>query len=125
MRMLRRLVEGRRDLVQDRVRLTNRITHLLKEYFPQVLQWFRDKETAVFADFVERWPALVAAQRARRDTLVAFFHSHNVRKQPVIDRRIEAIRSRALSDLRRSRHRAFAIDGSRPRCLSFAFCAQP
>ena len=55
---------------------------LLKAYFPQVLQWFRDKETAVFADFVERWPTLAAAQRARRETLVAFFHAHNVRKQP-------------------------------------------
>jgi transposase len=93
MRMLRRLVEGRCDLVQDRVRLTNRITHLLKEYFPQVLQWFRDKETSVFADFVERWPTLPAAQRARRETLVAFFHAHNVRKQPIIEKRIEAIRT--------------------------------
>jgi transposase len=93
MRMLRRLVEGRRDLVQDRVRLTNRITHLLKEYFPQVLQWFRDKETTVFADFVERWPTLMAAQRARRETLVAFFHAHNVRKTPIIEKRVEAIRS--------------------------------
>lgn len=93
MRMLRRLVAGRRDLVQDRVRLTNRITHLLKEYFPQVLQWFRDKETAVFADFVERWPTLLAAQRARPETIVAFFHAHNVRKQPIIDKRIEAIRT--------------------------------
>jgi transposase len=93
MRMLRRLVEGRRDLVQDRVRITNRITHLLKEYFPQVLQWFRDKETTVFADFLERWPTLGAAQRARCDTLVAFFHAHNVRKQPVIEKRVAAIRS--------------------------------
>jgi transposase len=93
MRMLRRLVEGRRDLVQDRVRLTNRITHLPKEYFPQILQWFRDKETAVFAAFLERWPTLGAAQRARRDTLVAFFHTHNVRRASVIDARIEAIRT--------------------------------
>ena len=93
MRMLRRLVAGRRDLVQDRVRLTNRITHLLKEYFPQVLQWFRDKETAVFADFVERWPTLQAAQRARRDTLVDFFHAHNVRRSERIDHRLEAIKA--------------------------------
>lgn len=93
MRMLRRLVEGRRDLVQDRVRLTNRITHLLKEYFPQVLQWFRDKDTDVFADFLERWPTLLAVQRARPDTVVAFFHAHNVRKQATIDKRVGAIRA--------------------------------
>jgi transposase len=33
------------------------------------------------------------AQRARRDTLVDFFHAHSVRRADVIDRRIEAIRS--------------------------------
>jgi transposase len=93
MRVLRRLVEARRDLVQDRVRLTNRLTFTLKAYFPQVLDWFRDKETEVFAAFLERWPSLLDAQRARRDTLVAFFHSHSVRRANVIERRIEAITS--------------------------------
>ena len=93
MRVLKRLVEARRDLVQDRVRLTNRLTFTLKAYFPQVLDWFRDKETEVFAAFLERWPSLLDAQRARHDTLVAFFHSHSVRRPTVIDRRIEAITS--------------------------------
>lgn len=36
MRALRRLVQVRRDLVQDRVRVTNRLTHALKAYFLQV-----------------------------------------------------------------------------------------
>ena len=36
--------------------ITNRLTFALKAYFPQVLEWFRDKETDVFADFLERWP---------------------------------------------------------------------
>jgi transposase len=93
MRALRRLVEARRDLVQDRVRVTNRLTFTLKEYFPQIVEWFRDKETDVFAAFLERWPSLQATQRARRETLVAFFHAHNVRQAAVIDRRIDAIRA--------------------------------
>jgi len=92
MRSLRRLVEARRTLVNDRVRLTNRITAALKAYFPQVLGWFRDKDAAVFADFVERWPTIEAAQRARKETLDAFFRSHNVRYPAAIERRIEAIR---------------------------------
>ena len=91
MRVLRRLVEARRALVQDRVRLTNRPTFALKAYFPQVLDWFRDKETEVFAAFLERWPSLPDVQRARRDTVVAFFHAHSVRRAAVIDRRIDAI----------------------------------
>jgi transposase len=98
MRALRRFVEARRDLVQDRVRITNRLTFTLKAYFPQVLDWFRDKETNVFAAFLERWPSLLDAQRARRDTIVDFFHAHSVRRADVIDRRVEAIRSeRALT----------------------------
>ena len=92
MRSLRRLVEARRTLVQDRVRITNRITAALKAYFPQVLDWFRDKEAAVFADFVERWPTLELVQRARSETLATFFRSHNVRYQTAIHRRIAAIR---------------------------------
>jgi transposase len=54
MRALQRLVEARRGLVHDRVRITNRITSALKEYFPQPVEWFRDKETEVFAAFLQR-----------------------------------------------------------------------
>jgi transposase len=93
MRALRRLVEARRDLVQDRVRVTNRLTFTLKDYFPQIVDWFRDKETDVFAAFLERWPSLQAAQRARRDTIVAFFHAHSVRHAAAIERRINAIQA--------------------------------
>jgi transposase len=91
LRTLRRLVFLRRELVDDRVRLTNRITSSLKQYFPQILSWFRDKHTAVFIDFLERWPTLQAAQRARRDTLVDFFREHNVRYSATVDRRLQAI----------------------------------
>jgi len=91
MRALRRLVEARRDLVQDRVRVTNRLTLTLKDYFSQIVDWFRDKETGVFAAFLGRWPSLQAAQRARRDTLVAFFHAHSVRRATVIEKRVHEI----------------------------------
>jgi hypothetical protein len=57
------------------------------------LEWFRDKETDVFAAFLERWPSLSDAQRSRRDTIVDFFHAHRVRRTSAIDRRVEAIRS--------------------------------
>src|SRR5262245_1055251 len=49
MRALAQLVEHRRRLVGDKVRLTNRLTSALKNYFPHVLQWFQDKYTATFA----------------------------------------------------------------------------
>ncbi len=92
MRALRRLVEDRRRLVQDRVRVTNRITAALKAYFPQVLEWFEDKGTVVFCDFVERWTSATSARRARAATLRDFFTAHNVRHRSVVDGRIKAIK---------------------------------
>src|SRR5439155_7471218 len=98
MRALAQLVEHRRRLVGDKVRLTNRLTSALKNYFPQVLQWFQEKDTAIFCDFLSRWPTLKAAQLARRTTLEGFFRAHHVRAADVITTRIEAIKSaRALT----------------------------
>jgi transposase len=93
MRALQRLVEDRRRLVEDRVRLTNRIVAALKEYFPQVLDWFEDRGTGTFCDFVERWPSVQQAKRARSETLKVFFHEHNVRYSQRIEERIVAIKS--------------------------------
>jgi transposase len=93
MRALAQLVEHRRRLVGDKVRLTNRLTSALKNYFPHVLQWFQDKDTAIFCDFLSRWPTLKTAQLARRTTLERFFRAHHVRSADVITTRIEAIKS--------------------------------
>lgn len=71
-RALASLVEQRRTLVADKVRYTNRLTAALKNYYPQVLDWFEDKDTRIFCNFVEKWPNLAAVQRARKDTLRAF-----------------------------------------------------
>jgi transposase len=98
MRALAQLVEHRRRLVGDNVRLTNRLTSALKNYFPQVLQWFPEKDTVLFCDFLSRWPTLKAVQLARRATVEGFFRAHHVRSADVIATRIEAIKSaRALT----------------------------
>jgi transposase len=112
MRALQSLVKNRRTLVEDRCRLINRLTYALKEYFPQVVRWFRDKHTDVFIDFVTRWPTLDAAKRAHRDTLVDFFHAHNVRHGKTTERRLDAIKAaRPLtSDLAVIEPNRFAAD---------------
>src|ERR671935_420177 len=98
MRALAQLVEHRRRLVGDKVRLTKRLTSALKNYFPQVLQWFPEKDTAIFCDFLSRWPTRKAAQRARRTTLEGFFRAHHVRSADVMDTRLQALKSaRALT----------------------------
>ncbi len=93
MRALAQLVEHRRRVVGDKVRITNRLTSALKNYFPQVLQWFQDKDTRIFCDFLSRWPTLKAAQLARRSTLETFFRDHHVRTADVLATRMHAIKT--------------------------------
>jgi transposase len=93
MRALDQLVAHRRRVVNDKVRLTNRLTSTLKNYFPQVLQWFQDTDTHIFCDFLSRWPTLKAAQLARRSTLETFFRDHHVRSTDVIAQRLHAIKA--------------------------------
>jgi hypothetical protein len=93
MRALAQLVEHRRRLVGERVRITNRLTSTLKMYFPHVLQWFPHKDTMLFCDFLRQWPTLNAAQLARRRTLERFFHQHHVRDEQRIHECLVAIKS--------------------------------
>jgi transposase len=92
MRTLEPLVEHRRRLVGDKVRITNRLSSTLKNYFPHVLQRFHDKDTAIFCDFLTQWPTLKAAQLARRTTRERFFRAHHVRYADVINQRIQAVK---------------------------------
>jgi transposase len=93
MRALAQLVEHRRRVVGDKVRITNRLTSTLKNYFPHVLHWFQEKDTAIFCDFLSRWSTLKAAQLARRSTLETFFREHHVRYADIIAQRLQAIKS--------------------------------
>ena len=93
MRTLVSLVEQRRRLVNDRVRMTNRLRNTLKQYYPQALQWFDRIDTPLFCDFIERWPTLVQIKRARRTTLQTFFHQHNMRFAHVLQARLESIKA--------------------------------
>ena len=93
MRTLVSLVEQRRRLVNDRVRITNRLRNTLKQYYPQALQWFDRIDTLLFCDFIERWPTLVQIKRARRTTLQTFFHQHNMRFAHVLQARLESIKA--------------------------------
>ena len=93
MRTLAVLVEQRRRLMDERVRITNRLRHALKQYYPQVLEWFDRIDTSLFCAFIRKWPTVEQARRARQGTLETFFHQHNLHRKAVLDRRIAAIRS--------------------------------
>ena len=93
MRTLVSLVEQRRRLVNDRVRTTNRLRNTLKQYYPQVLEWFDRIDTPLFCAFIERWPTLAQVKRARRTTLQSFFHQPNMRSASVLDARLQSIKA--------------------------------
>ena len=93
MRALMTLVEQRRRLMDDRVRLTNRLRNALKQYYPQALEWFDHIDTRLFCDFIKHWPSVPQARRARKASLEKFFRSHNMNRQTLLEKRIAAIKS--------------------------------
>jgi len=99
LRTLATLVEHRRKLVDDRKRITNRLRSTLKQYYPQALEWFNRIDTPLFCDFLQNWPTLKQAKRARKATLESFFRTHNMRFKALMQERITAIKSAtALTD---------------------------
>ncbi len=90
-RKLQWLVEKRRKLVDERTGQGNRLMAELKFYFPQALRWFPDAQSPLLADFLNRWPTLPDAQRARPDTVRRFLHQHNCRSEERIEQRLEEL----------------------------------
>jgi len=91
-RLLLTLVEDRRQLVDDKTRLTLRLQDCLKQYFPQLLKWFDDVETPVVADLLKHWPDLQHLQRCHDGTLRKFFRQHHYGENRIAER-IAAIRT--------------------------------
>jgi len=92
-RTLQLLVEHRRRLVGDQTRISNRLTALLKGYFPHVLQWFPDIRTKMVCDFLLRWSSLEALTGVRRATLEKFFREHNSQRTETVEKRLAAIKT--------------------------------
>jgi transposase len=57
------------------------------------LDWFEQRDTVLFCDFLTRWPTLLQVKRARQASIKAFFHAHNGRRPHVIAGRLEAIKA--------------------------------
>jgi len=92
-RTLQYLVEHRRRLVDNRSRISNRLTSLLKGYFPQVLDWFPDTCTKLVAGFLLRWPSPGSLRRVHDTTLRRFFREHHSTRQQVVELRSARIRA--------------------------------
>jgi transposase len=90
-RLLQFRVENRRQLVDQRTAISNRLTDLLKTYFPQILGWFPALDSPLVGELLKRWPSLQDLQKARPSALEKFLRQQNYREEG-IQQRIEQIR---------------------------------
>ncbi|MGH9961589.1 MAG: IS110 family transposase, partial [Pyrinomonadaceae bacterium] len=86
------LVEYRRQLVATQTRLSNRLTSLLKLYFPQALAWAGELTTVQACDFLQRWPTLAKVQQVAPTKLRQFYTAHGCRKAELIEKRLQEIK---------------------------------
>jgi len=135
------LVEARRKLVDRRTLLSNQLTSLLKNYYPQALELVGDSLCAPLGlDFLDRWPELIELQRARPQTLRDFYHTHQVRREEVIEARLALVQKacplsgdRALCDVSILQMRALVAEvrtinthlAKAEEAIEAAFCAHP
>jgi hypothetical protein len=70
----------------------NRLTSVLKGYFPQVLCWFAALDTPLIWDFLTRWPTLQAVQQTDDTTLRTFFQAHHAYNGTINQQRMAGIR---------------------------------
>ena len=91
-RRVQNLVDERRNLVDEKTAQINRLTHPLKIYFPQMLEWFEQLDTEVVCALLERWPTLEELQKVPPERLRTFFHKQRCRYPELIERRLVGIR---------------------------------
>jgi len=75
-RQRRLRVEHRRMTAADRTRLTNRLTALLKRYFPQALDGRGDWRQRAACEFLPAGPTLEAGPRVQRVAWKDFYDGH-------------------------------------------------
>jgi transposase len=94
------LVQSRRRIVDELTELSNRLTSLLKSYFPQALELTgEDRLSDLSLDFLDRWADLQTLQKAKPETLRSFYYKHQVRRPELVEARIELVqKARALSN---------------------------
>jgi len=86
------LVEVRRDFVDRRTQVLNQLTSLLRAYYPQALELVGALDTELAADFLTRWPDLIALKAARPGVIKRFYYAHNLRRPDLLEKRLQLIR---------------------------------
>ncbi len=85
------LVQARRGIVDQRTSVTNRLTSLLKSYYPQALELFEDLNSDLAIAFLRRWSNLISLKAAKPGTIRRFYYQHQVRSDKLVEQRLERI----------------------------------
>jgi transposase len=98
-RKLAALVENRRDLVDERTRMVNRVHSLLKTYYPLAELLFEDMTIPLATNFLLKWPDFASVKKAGAVALRKFFYAHHSRGEKAIDDRLQSIdKAQALTN---------------------------
>lgn len=98
-RLLKSLVNDRRQAVDLGTALNNILIDQMKRHFPQALNMFDDLSSAIACAFLKKWTTLQQAQKARPKTLRKFFYLNHSRSEKLVEKRIKIIReSQPLTD---------------------------
>jgi transposase len=92
-RALQKLVEFRREVVNQRTAFTNQLIQVLREYYPQALDWAGELDRVMACDFLSKWPTLEKIKKARPETIRTFYRQHGCRSSERIEERLKAITS--------------------------------
>ena len=88
---LNTLSEKRRQLVEIRKSITNKLNQALKDTYPQSLNLIgRDLHSKLACDFLLKWPTQLL-QKARLTTISNFYYLHNSRYPKTIEKRLQLI----------------------------------
>lgn len=91
-RTLTFLNEERRKAVDLGTKLVLRLQATLKLYFPQAIEWVGSCLNSPLAcDWLSKWPTLEAVQKAKPQTVRAFYYAHNCRRPDQVEAHLKAI----------------------------------
>lgn len=84
--------ETRRELVDMRSKLMNRLRTTLKRYYPQALLFCGNDLSSVLAcDFLMKWSRFDVLAKSSSVTIRRFLYSHNSRSETLLEKRLKMI----------------------------------
>ena len=110
-RRIQNLVEERRKLVDEKTAQSNRLMANVKIYFPQIARWFKDVDSNLVCDLLQRWPTLEKLQKAQTAKVYDLLHRHRFGNEEKIVGLLKEIRQArpAINDMAVQEAKAEAV----------------